>query len=93
MEKGIGKPSVGRDYPKGTGSTIRSCFAVCRWRCVSPRGIHRSRRLIGTRFLPPPVGAAAPAARTPAAITTPPVGFKYPSILPVGADDPVRPSK
>ena len=28
---------VGRDYPKGTGSTYRSCFAVCRWRCVSRR--------------------------------------------------------
>ena len=53
-------------YPKGAGSTIRSC----------PRGV-----------------SLAPAARTPAAITTPPVGFKYPSILPVGADDPVRPSK
>ena len=26
-----------------------------------------------------------PAARHPAAITTPPVGLKYPSILPVGA--------
>ena len=25
-------PFVGRDYPKGTGSTSRSCFAVCRWR-------------------------------------------------------------
>ena len=26
---------VGRDYPKGTGSTYRSFFAVCRWRYVS----------------------------------------------------------
>ena len=23
----------GGAYPKGTGSTYRSCFAVCRWRC------------------------------------------------------------
>ena len=58
--------------------------------CPPPRGIHRPRRLIGTRFLPlRRAGPVCPA--TPAAITTPPVGFKYPSILPVGADDSVRP--
>ena len=28
--------SVGRHYPKGTGSTYRSFFAVCRWRCPPP---------------------------------------------------------
>ena len=28
-------PCVGRGYPKGTGSTNRSCFAVCLWRYVS----------------------------------------------------------
>ena len=37
MEYGNGKSSVGRDYPKGTGSTNCSFFAGCRWRC-SARG-------------------------------------------------------
>ena len=47
--------SVGRDCPKGTGSTYRSCFAVCRWRCVSRlagwRGCGRAGAALGAPFL------------------------------------------
>ena len=56
MEKGIGKPSVGAAaYPKGTGSTIRSFFAVYRWRCP-PQQVNNTRqpRLHGTRSQHPP---------------------------------------
>ena len=61
--KTVPNPTVGRDgYPKGTGSTSRSFFGVCRWRCVS-----RQARLHGTRRTPvgrDDLGAPIPATMT-----------------------------
>ena len=40
-------PRRGGAYPKGTGSTYRSCFAVCRWRCSARTPPGNAHQFVG----------------------------------------------
>ncbi len=59
IENGNVIPRRGGAYPKGTGSTGRSCFAVCRWRCSARTPPGNTHQFVGADDSVRPVPAPA----------------------------------